>query len=435
MCEILLIDTGTSMLVEFRVRNFRSIRDDLCLSMAASADKEKRVANTVPAGARGVPDLLRSAAIYGPNASGKSALVSAMQFAQSFVAMSATLMPGQSLNHLPFKLDAEFTSAPSEFEYTFVVDGARYQYGFAADSDGVTEEWLLVYKTHKPQVWFERAYDAASKVEQYKFGASLAGKKKVWQEATRRNALFLSTAAQLNSESLLPVYAWIVQELLVIGANMQPTFDQSTALIPNDTSKSMLLAFLASADIGISDLSVQARKQRRLEVEIRKDGPEHAFSDSEVPFPVFLHTGSTGLVALQYEEESTGTQRLFSFAAPLIEALRKGRTLVIDELDGSLHTHIVQFLVGLFHQRPPGGGHAAQLIFTTHDTALLDAGIFRRDQIWLMEKGSDQASKLVPLTDFSPRKHEALGRGYLQGRYGALPMTEDFSVEGNRFGT
>ncbi|MBC8723009.1 ATP-binding protein [Paraburkholderia sp. 31.1] len=422
------------MLVEFRVRNFRSIRDDLCLSMAASTDQEKRDANTVPSGTASAPDLLRSAAIYGPNASGKSALVGAMQYAQSFVATSAALMPGQPLNHFPFKLDTNSASAPSEFEFTFVLDGTRYQYGFAADSAGVTEEWLLVYKTHKSQVWFERAYDATSKVATYKFGASLTGKKKVWQDATRRNALFLSTSAQLNSESLLPVYKWIVQDLLVIGANMQPTPDQSTAWITNDVAKPMLLNFLASADLGISDLSVQTRKQHRFNVEIRNDRPEHAVSESEVQFPVFVHKGPNGQALLQYEEESTGTQRLFSFAAPVVEALQTGRTVVVDELDGSLHTQIVQFLVGLFHHRPPEGRRAAQLIFTTHDTALLDAGIFRRDQIWLMEKGRDQASTLVPLTDFSPRKNEALGRGYLQGRYGALPLTSEFVAGDERLG-
>ncbi|RQS57432.1 ATP-binding protein [Burkholderia sp. Bp8963] len=422
------------MLVEFRVRNFRSIRDDMYLSMAASADKEKRESNTAPSGTASVPDLLRSAAIYGPNASGKSALVGAMQLAQSVVATSATLMPGQPLTHLPFKLDPEYASAPTEFEFTFVLGGSRYQYGFSATAAGIAEEWLLVYKTHRPQIWFERAYNAAANADEYKFGASLSGPKKVWQDATRRNALFLSTAAQLNSESLFPVYDWIVRKLFIIAAGMQPAFDQSTAWISETERKQILLKFLGSADVGISDLGLEGRQLRRVALDLRSDRTEHAVSESEVQFPVFTHKGPKGEGTLQIEEESTGTQRLFAFAAPVIESLQIGRSIVVDELDGSLHTHIVRFLVDLFHHRPPESRHPAQLIFTTHDTALLDAEIFRRDQIWLMEKGRDQASTLMALTDFSPRKNEALERGYLQGRYGALPITMDFQLEEHELG-
>lgn len=423
------------MLVEFRVRNFRSIRGDLCLSLAASADKEKRDTNTVSPGVAGVPDLLRSAVIYGPNASGKSALVSAMQYAQSVVATSATLMPGQPVNCFPFKLDPESARAPSEFEFTFIVDGTRYQYGFAIASAGIAEEWLLVYKTHKPQLWFERTHNAATDADDYKFGTSFSGQRKLWQASTRRNALFLSTASQLNSESLLPVYDWIVRELVIVAAGLQPTYDQSTSWISDRSTKPLLLSFLSSADIGIADLSVQPRKQQRVNFDFRNERLEHVVSEAEVNVPVFRHVGPNGEAALQYEEESTGTQRLFSFAAPLIEALRVGQVIVVDELDASLHTHIVRYLVELFHHRPQEGQVAAQLIFTTHDTALLDAGILRRDQIWLMEKGHDQASVLVPLTDFSPRKHEALAKGYLQGRYGALPLTTGFSVGDENSGT
>jgi uncharacterized protein len=427
--------TEATMLVEFRVRNFRSIRDDMSLSLAASTDKEKRESNTVPSGAVSVPDLVRVASIYGPNASGKSVLIGAMQFAQSAVASSASLQPQQELAHFPFKLDPSSASAPSEFEFTFVLDGTRYQYGFAATSAGITEEWLLVYKTHRPQLWFERTYDEKSEADVYKWGPSFTGQREVWRSATRRNALFLSTAAQLNSANLLPVYDWIVRKLVIVGAGMQPLFDQSTAWISHPGRKKKLLEFLASADIGISDLDVDRRKQHRLNVQIRNDQPEHAFSEQEIQVPIFTHTGPNGQAKLQYEEESVGTQRLFSFSAPLIEALQVGRTIVVDELDGSLHTQIVRFLVGLFHRRPSGDHHPAQLIFTTHDTALLDADIFRRDQIWLMEKGRDQASTLVPLTDFSPRKNEAIERGYLQGRYGAVPMTKGFALEEQDLGT
>lgn len=118
---------------------------------------------------------------------------------------------------------------------------------------------------------------------------------------------------------------------------------------------------------------------------------------------------------------------LFALAGPVLDILRQGRVLVVDELDRSLHTMIVRRLVEWFHN-PAMNPHGAQLVFTTHDTALLDQTLFRRDQVWFVEKTREQATHLYPLSDFSPRKGEALERGYLQGRYGAVPMLSDPSL-------
>jgi AAA15 family ATPase/GTPase len=411
------------MLVEFRVKNFRSIRDDLCLSMVASKDKEKVATNTVETGIPSIQTLLRSAVVYGPNASGKSALVNAMQFAQAIVATSATLKPDQPLPYTPFKLDSATVTQPSEFEFTFILDKVRYQYGFALLPGRIAEEWLYVYKTAKPQTWFERKGPADS-VQIYSFGSSLVGQRKVWQVATRSNALFLSTAVQLNSDSLRPIYDWITSQLVIFAAGTQPMFDFSTNRAATDDGKKMLVDFLNAADIGISDLSTRVQKQHIVNLEMNESGPLHTVSEREVRVPLFMHRTAKASAVFQMEEESTGTQRLFAFAAPIIDALKVGRVVVADGLDGSLHSHITRFLVQLFH-RPASGHSAAQLIFTTHDTSLLDADVFRRDQIWFMEKGHDQVSTIVPLSEFSPRKNEALERGYLAGRYGALPMIED----------
>jgi AAA15 family ATPase/GTPase len=123
-------------------------------------------------------------------------------------------------------------------------------------------------------------------------------------------------------------------------------------------------------------------------------------------------------------EESTGTQRLFALAAPVLDVLRDGRVLIIDELDSSLHPLLVRQLIGMFHNSRINK-NKAQLVFSTHDTSLLDQSIFRRDQVWFTEKDSDQATNLYPLTDFSPRKNEALEKGYLMGRYGAVPFFKE----------
>lgn len=304
------------------------------------------------------------------------------------------------------------------------MDKVRYQYGFAVLPGRIAEEWLYVYKTAKPQVWFERKGGADS-VHAYTFGSSLVGQRKVWQAATRSNALFLSTAVQLNSDSLRPIYDWITSQLIIFAAGTQPMFDSSTNRVVTDDGKKTLVEFLNAADIGISDLSTRVQKQHVFNVEINESGPLPTMSEREVRVPLFIHSSAKSSALFQIEEESTGTQRLFAFAAPIIDALNLGRVVVADELDGSLHSHITRFLVQLFHRRT-SGGTAAQLIFTTHDTSLLDANVFRRDQIWFMEKGHDQVSTIVPLSEFSPRKNEALERGYLSGRYGALPMIEDF---------
>ena len=136
----------------------------------------------------------------------------------------------------------------------------------------------------------------------------------------------------------------------------------------------------------------------------------------------FSHVTEHGRAVFDLLDESSGTRRLLFLAGPVLEVLKRGLTLVIDELDTSLHTLLVRGLVRLFH-RPEANVGGAQLIFTTYDTSLLDASdLFRRDQVWFVEKAQDQSSALVALAEFSPRKNEALERGYLMGRYGGVPL-------------
>ena len=137
--------------------------------------------------------------------------------------------------------------------------------------------------------------------------------------------------------------------------------------------------------------------------------------------PQFVHTTESGSVRFELQDESLGTQRLYQMAAPVLDVLANGRVLVVDELDASLHTLLVRRLVNMF-QSPTLNRNGAQLIFSTHDTSLLDQTLFRRDQVWFTEKNQAQTTQLYPLTDFSPRKKEALERGYLAGRYGAVPF-------------
>ena len=172
------------MLVEFRVKNFRSLRDEQVLSLVASNDKTLIDSHALMTGLNAVPALLRSAVVYGANASGKSNLIKAMQFMRGVVTESATIMqPAQAFNVQPFRLSSESNHQPTEFEITFMLQGVRYQYGFSLTSHRILSEYLLVYKAFKPQRWFDRYVDTETGKDVYEFGTGLKGPKSVWEGA------------------------------------------------------------------------------------------------------------------------------------------------------------------------------------------------------------------------------------------------------------
>lgn len=411
------------MLLEFRVRNYKSIRDEQALSLVASStDKELADTHLALTGVKALPNAVRAAVVYGPNASGKSTLLFALSYMRAVVAESASMIqPGQAYNVQPYKLDETWANEPTAFEMTFVIDGVRHQYAFAMTSRRIVSESLVVYRTSKPTQWFSRRLADDGESHEYEFSAYLTGPRKLWQDSTRPNALFLSTAAQLNSELLSPVFRWIVDSIVYLPAGGLLSPDATTTLLATQTGRETIRDFLRAADLSIADVQAVPRKGSRSHVEFRAGGVAQASQeDGEFLVPIFEHTTPKGRAKFELEDESEGTQRLYALVAPVLEAIREGRILVIDELDSSLHTLLVRRLISMFHDNALNRA-GAQLIFSTHDTSLLDHNLFRRDQIWFTEKGSDQATRLFPLTDFSPRKHEAWERGYLAGRYGAVP--------------
>ncbi|MFQ5661428.1 MAG: ATP/GTP-binding protein [Gammaproteobacteria bacterium] len=419
------------MLIVFSVSNFRSIRDTQTLSLVAGTGKELRDENTFDPGAKSAPRLLRSAAVFGPNAAGKSNLAEAMNFMRTFVQESAMgRQQDQPIPVTPFRLESACETRPAEFEMIFVADGVRYQYGFALDRKRVFEEWLLAYPAAKAQRWFERTYNTETGEYDWYFGPSFKRPVKVLQQATRANALFLSTAIQLNNEQLRPVFNWYTQRLVVIRAHQElpGAFRGFTVHQCQDPEgREKILKFLKVADLGIDGLHVE--KHTFTEDDLPSDmEPEtrervtKEFLGKELMHLSFLHTqDDTGEdVAFDFDEESDGTQKLFSLAGPWIDVLERGMVLVMDELDIRLHPLLTRFLIGLLHGDETNPSNA-QLVFTTHDTTLMEGDLLRRDQMWFVEKDKFRATRLFPLSDFRPRKHEAIQRGYLRGRYGALP--------------
>lgn len=413
------------MLLEFRVRNYRSIRDEVVVSFVASKDKKLAESHLASTGITSLPNVLRSAVVYGSNASGKSTLLQSLFYMRAVVAESATIMqPGQTFSVQPFRLDTEYAKQPSEFEITFLLGGVRHQYGFILTPERIVDEWLLVYRTSKPQQWFSRSYDEKSQTYDYEFSTHLTGPRKLWQESTRPNALFLSTAAQLNSELLGPIFRWLVEQPVYFGAGLSPLPDLTTQLLQTEVGKREVRDFLASADISISDVVSVSRPGFHHQFMIGPDGPKFSREEREILTPQFVHKTEHGSATFELHEESEGTQRLYALVAPVLDVLKNGRLLIVDELDRSMHPLLVRRLVRMFHT-PALNPMGAQLLFSTHDTSLLDRALFRRDQIWFTEKDQDQATRLYPLSDFSPRETEAWEKGYLIGRYGAVPFFDE----------
>ncbi|WP_305908037.1 AAA family ATPase [Methylomarinum sp. Ch1-1] len=417
------------MLIEMTVANFRSFSGTQTFSLVKGKGDELAASNTFKVSAANEFELLRSTAIYGPNASGKSNFLRALQTMKRIVLESAASQQrGDLLPVTPFRLSSDTCQAPSEFEVTFVVNGVRYQYGFSATPEQIHEEWLLAFPKGRAQRWFTRVWVEEKTRFEWELGNSLSGEKQLWLKSTRDNALFLSTAVQLNSESLQPVFDWFKSTLRLANVGgWGPSF--SASLCENE-EKSKVMAFLNAADIHIDDILVETKSFNPDDLPDDMPDALRAVVVGEMKGKKTLeiktvHKGSDGKpVTFAFDDESDGTRKLFSFAGPWIDALEHGYVLFIDELHDNLHPKLVRFLVELFHN-PETNPKNAQLVFTTHETSILNQEVFRRDQIWFCEKNKAQATEIYPLTDFSPRKgRENLELAYLSGRYGALPFVK-----------
>jgi hypothetical protein len=416
------------MLIELKIKNFRSFREEATLSLVASTDKTLPE-NTILAPEFGGRSLLRSAVVYGSNAAGKSNLIAAAHFVDDFVNGSMDRKLNSPIEVAPFLLVTQPNTAPSEFEVTFIdSQDVRYQYGFHVTVKQVLREWLVAYPKGLPQTWFEREQSAGGEPSWY-FGRNLKGKNSQVAELTRPDVLFLSNAAKLNHRQLGRVFEWFQKSLRVIGADeLSPYLYTYSALRAkeDEPSQERIRQLLAVADFGISGFDI------REETYTEKDLPEEMPTElrnqliNKKRLDVYMRhpVGAKDEVALPLQEESNGTQRLFALSGPLADVLENGWTLFVDELDASLHPLLVRYLVELFHN-PQINPKGAQLIFNTHDTTLMDCCLFRRDQIWFVEKDRQGCSHLYPLLDYSPRKDEALAKGYLLGRYGAVPFLSE----------
>lgn len=419
------------MLIEFSLTNIRSFRETQTLNLACSTYFKELEENCFDTKIAGLPKLLRSVAIYGPNASGKSNLLYSLHLMQLLVLSSAKkIQEGEELEVVPFLLDQSSQAKGSEVEVIIIEGGVRYQYGFTFNKLRILREWLIAYPEGRPQRWFNRIFEENSAEDVYEFGPKFLGGRlrQEWRRATRSNALFLSVAVQFNSEQLRPVFNWFQKRLHIIPPHGYLGSGFTSKTCETLEGKKKVVDFLSAADLSIADIRID--KKKFSPEELPKDMPPEfkellrkTMEGKDLTDVKLMHRNiETGeLVAFGLDEESDGTKNLFSFAGPWLDVIDTDSVLFVDEIDSSLHPVVVHQLVRLLHK----SRGKAQIVFTTHDTTILSQNIMRRDQLWFIEKDKSNASMLYPLSDFKVREHEALEKGYLRGRYGAIPVIKE----------
>ena len=419
------------MLIEFKVTNHRSILHTQTLNLVANKSKELIEENTVKVKTPGGLRLLRSAVIYGPNAAGKTSLLEAIFFVKDYILNSAGKTQfGDKILTTPFLFKNKAQSQkPSQYEITFILKGKTYQYGFSVSSKRVIHERLLVYPkiSGRSQRWFERTYNPKKNRDDWYIGPNFKGHNKILKQATRANALFLSTAVQLNNKQLFSIFNWFNFYFFAFSSIHNLNESLTAEFCEQKDIKKIIIQFLKLTDPTICDI--------RFDTDIfYLENPKNAFTsryiddleESEITQITIIHkTKNLKKVELNLNDESDGTQKLFKIVPLVLTILSSGGVLALDELDNSIHPSMVRFLVLLFNN-PLLNQKNAQLIFATHDTSILDSKLFRRDQIWFAEKDKENSTQIYPLSDFSVRQGEALEKNYLQGRYGAIPYIGDF---------
>lgn len=411
------------MLLQFNVSNFMSIKDEVVLTAFANASKEHED-NLLH---NGKDRVLPVIAIYGANAAGKTNIFKALTSAIMLVRESNNLQVNMPTGFEPFLFDEATMNGKTKMDFLFAHNGRKFAYGFTADSQYIYDEYLYEYKSARPTMIFER-----TEVTKYRFTSAYKHLAE-FQHKNTSNKLFMCTATAWNCEETKYAYLWFAEaidtynQMSIQGNQYMEYLEQNK---DNPAAKDFLLSLLKHAEINIQDYDFESKilekpvlpqlppgitidkslfsnvKQFKLETVHRIEQSDGSFKSYRVPF----------------DHESAGTMLLFAYGPIIMEALEKGRTIVIDELDNSLHPNLSRYLIGLFNNTEINR-NGAQLIFNSHDLNLLDLELFRRDQIYFVEKDNRTGvTDLYSLADFSPRKSENIQKGYLQGRYGAIPF-------------
>jgi AAA15 family ATPase/GTPase len=422
------------MLIEFSVSNYRSFRERQTLSMVAAPRLGKRENVFKPElNGEKFPNLLKVAVIYGPNASGKSNLLKALDVVRQ-IAYREPSTRDIPLPIAPFRFDTSLADQPSVFELHFIHAGIRYQFNLAATSERIVGEKLVAFPKGRESMLYERQHTTQG--ESYSFGTQLKTGLSVellavWQKLTPPRLLFVAQAVANSSEDTNPLMApfeWLKESSysLLNGMDSMASIAQRLAG-KNALHAESIASFLREVDVPIANIRIETVEtpETRLNALAGLTNKEEPSTTSVTTKnkTILTHKTALGEADLSYEDESDGTKNLIGFWLPWITktlSQDRDRLLVVDELDSSLHPKIVASLV----EKHINSETTSQLIFTTHDTHLMDAKLLRRDQFWITERDINGATKLRSIHDFEGRDSEDIEKRYYEGRYRGLPFVK-----------
>lgn len=422
------------MLIEFSVSNFRSFREKQTLSMVAVPRLRLRE-NVFQPDLLGekFPPLLKVAVIYGPNASGKSNLLKALNvvwlIARREPSARETLLPVS-----PFRFDSALANQPSEFDLHFIHRGIRYQFEFAATPERIVMERLVMFPKGRELLLYERRHSAEG--EKYTFGALEGGADLIdtWRKLTPPQMFFMAQAVANSNEEqgqLKAPFEWLSESTLSLLNGMDAMSKATRNLLrKSPVHAADIASFLREVDVPISEITVESIPTPNNALQglraISDMTESSSMPGSAMPIKdrtTLTHKTALGEANLTYEEQSEGTKNLIGFWLPWttkdnVSGHSPRCVLIVDELDSSLHPKIVAALVA----RHTKSSTPSQLIFTTHDTHLMDAKLLRRDQFWITERDANGATQLRAIHDFEGREGEDIEKRYYEGRYRGLPL-------------
>jgi hypothetical protein len=375
--------------------------------------------------------LLKSAAIYGANASGKSNLAMALSFMKWFIINSSKeTQSTEKINVESFRLSTETESEPSFFEIVFLLEGKQHRYGFEANQNKVVSEWLFYVPKSRETKLFQRNDDKITISKTYKADGI--------QQKTRSNALFLSVSAQFNVQISEKILDWLSNKLNIIsGLNDSDFFNYTIQCLRENNNRDEIIQLIKKLDLGISEIEVD-------KIEVTPGSLPDEIPDDIKALIIKnrnIQTNSINTLHQKFDsdgnrisiepfdlkrQESEGTQKIFAIAGLIIDTLKNNKVLIVDEFDARLHPLISRAIVELFNFNETNPNNA-QLIFMTHDTNMLSNKLFRRDQIWFTEKNKYGATDLYSLAEYKVRNDASFENDYIKGRYGAIPYIGDFN--------
>ena len=409
------------MVLQFSCSNHKSIKKKVTFSAIAGSDNTFEEALNHFSNLR----VMRSAVIYGANGSGKSNFISALRFMRDLVSESINHQPGQGIFQAPHKLNSDIV--PSEYEIQFVKNDIRYAYGFSIVKNVVNNEYLYYFPKGRQVKIFERESMEIKPGDKYRnsFDVSLG--------VLKENRLFLSCAANYtNIKEIEEAFLFFKDDVVVYNPHVNNWTEYSIQLMQkNKEVKKMFIKILQALGTDVKDIKVKLEKTRLNSNDLPQEIPEvikmlmTSQDANMIEAKLVYDEFETDLMV----EESTGIKKLFEVICPIIDIINNGKILVCDEIETSLHESIVYQIVKMFNEAKKD--QFAQLIFSTHDTSLLDSSLFRRDQIWFTQLDKQRATDLYSLVEIkNVRKTENLEKGYVSGKYGAIPiLNKNFSFD------